>query len=100
MTGMDAPNPSALPTFASRTPLHIGAISLKVRDLEALVAFYRDALGLSVVRTGEDGAALGAGGVPFVRLEADAPQTSCTHFRRIFAAVKPYSCRSQAAILP
>ena len=69
MTGMDAPNPSALPTLASRTPLHIGAISLKVRDLEALVAFYRDALGLSVVRTGEDGAALGAGGVPFVRLE-------------------------------
>jgi len=69
MTGMDAPNPSALPTFASRTPVHIGAITLKVRDLEALVAFYRDALGLSVVRTGEDGAALGAGGVPFVRLE-------------------------------
>ena len=69
MTGMDAPNPSALPTFASRTPLHIGAISLKVRDLEALVAFYRDALGLSVVETREHGAALGAGGVPFVCLE-------------------------------
>ena len=29
---MDAPNPSALPTFASRTPLHIGAIGLKVRE--------------------------------------------------------------------
>jgi catechol 2,3-dioxygenase len=69
MTCMDAPNPSAQPTFASRTPLHIGAISLKVRDLEALVAFYRDALGLSVIAKDEHGAALGAGGVPFVRLE-------------------------------
>jgi catechol 2,3-dioxygenase len=66
---MDAPNPSALPTFASRTPLHIGAISLKVRNFEALVAFYRDALGLSVLNDNGHGAALGAGGVPFVHLK-------------------------------
>ena len=36
---MDAPNPSATPTFASRTPLHVGAIGLKVRDLDRLTAF-------------------------------------------------------------
>ena len=46
---MDAPNPSATPTFASRTPLHIGAVGLKVRDLDRLTAFYRDVLGLSVL---------------------------------------------------
>src|SRR5215470_11448264 len=66
---MDAPNPSATPTFASRTPLHIGAIALKVRDLDALTSFYRDALGLAVVSRGKGGATLGAGGVPFVHLE-------------------------------
>jgi len=68
---MDAPNPSATPTFASRTPLRIGAIALKVRDLERLTAFYRDVLGLAVLDRGADAASLGAGGVPFVHLEHD-----------------------------
>ena len=50
---MDAPHPSATPTFASRTPLHIGAIGLVARDLERLTNFYRDLLGLTVLeRTG------------------------------------------------
>ena len=66
---MDAPNPSATPTFASRTPLHIGAVSLKTRNLEALAAFYGEALGLSVMRREDRGATLGAGGVPLVELE-------------------------------
>jgi catechol 2,3-dioxygenase len=66
---MDAPNPSATPTFASRTPLHVGAVALKVRDLGLLAAYYQHVLGLAVLdRTGE-GATLGAGGVPFVHLE-------------------------------
>jgi catechol 2,3-dioxygenase len=71
---MDAPNPSATPTFASRTPLHVGAVALAVRDLGRLTGFYSDALGLSVLAQGKDGATLGAGGVPFVHLEhrADA----------------------------
>jgi catechol 2,3-dioxygenase len=66
---MDAPNPSAIPTFASRTPLHIGAIGLKVRDLDRLANFYRDVLGLAVIDRANDGTALGAGVVPFVQLE-------------------------------
>ena len=66
---MDAPNPSATPTFASRTPLHIGVIGLKVRDLDRLTGFYRDVLGLSVLDRSKDGAALGAGGVPLVHIE-------------------------------
>src|SRR2546430_2456859 len=66
---MDAPNPSAIPTFASPTPLHIGAIGLKVRDLDRLTNFYRDVLGLAVIDRANDSTALGAGGVPFVHLE-------------------------------
>ena len=55
---MDAPNPSATPTFASRTPLHIGAIGLIARDLDRLTDFYRDLLGLTVLeRNGQAGAA-------------------------------------------
>ena len=66
---MDAPNPSATPTFASRTPLRIGAIGLKVRDLARLTGFYRDVLGLAVLEHGDDRATLGTGGVPLVELE-------------------------------
>jgi catechol 2,3-dioxygenase len=66
---MDAPNPSALPTFASRTPLHIGAIGLKVRDLGRLTAYYRNAIGLVVLNQRNDGATLGAGSVPLLHLE-------------------------------
>jgi catechol 2,3-dioxygenase len=66
---MDAPNPSATPTFASRTPLHIGAIGLKVRDLAGLTGFYRDALGLAVLEQGNERATLGVGGAPLVELE-------------------------------
>jgi catechol 2,3-dioxygenase len=69
IAGMDAPNPSASPTFASRTPLHIGAVALTVRDLDRVSAFYRDAIGLSVLDRGSAGATLGAGGVPLVELE-------------------------------
>ena len=65
---MDAPNPSAIPTFASRTPLHIGAIGLAARDLDRLTTFYRDVLGLSVLDRGGDSATLGAGGVAVVHL--------------------------------
>jgi catechol 2,3-dioxygenase len=65
---MDAPNPSATPTFASRTPLHIGAVALAVRDPDRLVAFYRDVIGFAVLDRGTDTATLGAGGVPIVHL--------------------------------
>jgi catechol 2,3-dioxygenase len=66
---MDAPNPSALPTFASRTPLRIGAVGLAVRDLDKLTRFYQGLLGLTVQeRTGKV-ARLGTGGVTLLELE-------------------------------
>ena len=66
---MDVANPSAAPTFASRTPLHIGAVGLKVRDLDRLTAFYRGALGLCVLASNENHVTMGAGGVSLVHLE-------------------------------
>jgi catechol 2,3-dioxygenase len=66
---MDAPNPSASPTFANKTPLHIGSVGLAVRDLDRMVAYYRDAIGLSVLERSDNGARLGAGDVTLVELE-------------------------------
>jgi catechol 2,3-dioxygenase len=66
---MDAPNPSALPTFANRTPLRIGTVGLVARDLDLLTNYYRDLLGLTVTeRTGKV-ARLGIGGVTLIEIE-------------------------------
>jgi catechol 2,3-dioxygenase len=66
---MDAPTPSATPTFASRTPLHIGAIGLVARDLDRLTNFYRDLLGLTVQDRSDRAANLGTGGVTLIEIE-------------------------------
>jgi len=65
---MDAPNPSAMPTAASRAPLHIGAVGMVVRDLDRLTAYYRDMLGLTVHEQTRGTAKLGAGGVTLLEL--------------------------------
>ncbi|KRE22174.1 hypothetical protein ASE66_27420 [Bosea sp. Root483D1] len=57
-------------------PVHIGAVSLRVRDLAGLTAFYRDAIGLSVIEQDTDHAVLGAAGEPLVKLEAGAQHPS------------------------
>jgi catechol 2,3-dioxygenase len=65
---MDATNPSASPTFASRTPLHIGTVGLTVRDLGRLTAYYRDMLGLTLLERTKDTARLGTAGVALLEL--------------------------------
>ena len=65
---MDAPNPSAIPTAASRTPVHIGAVGMIVRDLDRLTAYYRDLLGLTVQERTPAAAILGVDGVPLLEL--------------------------------
>ncbi|RXT53823.1 hypothetical protein B6S44_15720 [Bosea sp. Tri-44] len=57
-------------------PVHIGAVSLRVRDLPGLTAFYRDAIGLSVLSQDAERAVLGAGDEPLVKLEAGAQHPS------------------------
>jgi catechol 2,3-dioxygenase len=66
---MDASDASARPTFASRTPVHIGAVGLIVRDLDRVAAFYRETIGLAELERSETRARLGAGGVALVALE-------------------------------
>jgi catechol 2,3-dioxygenase len=48
--------------------MRIGGAGLVVRDLAACLAFYRDAIGLSVLSADAAGAVLGAGGVGFLEL--------------------------------
>src|SRR5881227_2279236 len=67
---MDAPNPSATVTFANRTPLRIGAVGLKARDLSRLADFYHQAIGLDLLDRDTKIARLGAGGVTLLELEA------------------------------
>ncbi len=79
---MDAPNPSSHVTFANRTPLRIGAVGLKARDLPRLTDFYAQAIGLHVLDKDAKSARLGAGGVTLLELEAapgalpDDPRTA------------------------
>jgi catechol 2,3-dioxygenase len=65
---MEAPNPSAIPTAASRAPVHIGGVGMMVRDLDRLTAYYRDVLGLTVQERTREVAILGVGGVALLEL--------------------------------
>ena len=65
---MDATNPSAIPTSASRAPIHIGAVGMVARDLERLTAYYRDLLGLTVQERTPHRATLGTSGVALLEL--------------------------------
>jgi catechol 2,3-dioxygenase len=65
---MDAPNPSAIPTAASRAPLHIGCVNIVVRDLNRMTAYYRDLLGLAVQEQTPKSVKLGTGGVTLLEL--------------------------------
>src|SRR5262245_57171304 len=66
---MDAPNPSATPTFANRTPLHIGAVGLTARKLELLTGYYQNLLGLTVQERTSRAAKLGVNGVTLLEIE-------------------------------
>ena len=57
------------PTFANRTPMRVGMVTLRVRDLDKVAYYYRDAIGLTVMTRTATGARLGAGGVPLLDLE-------------------------------
>jgi catechol-2,3-dioxygenase len=79
---MDVANPSATPTFASRTPLHIGAVGLVTRDLDRLTSYYRNLLGLTVIERSGTLARLGVGGVTLI----ESPT-----IRRRPASITPHS---------
>ena len=57
------------PTFANRTPMRIGMVTLRVRDLDKVADYYRDAIGLTVMQRSATSARLGSGGVALLDLE-------------------------------
>jgi catechol 2,3-dioxygenase len=56
------------PTFANQTPMRIGMVTLRVRNLDLVADYYRDAIGLTIMQRTATGARLGAGGVPLLDL--------------------------------
>src|SRR3954465_12913927 len=58
------------PTFASRTPMRIGMVTIRVRKLDTVADYYRDVLGLAVMERSATGAVLGASGVKLLALKA------------------------------
>jgi catechol 2,3-dioxygenase len=74
MLAVDTANPSKLEALDA--PYHIGAVALRVTDLAGLTAFYRDAIGLAVIREEPGLALLGVDGEVLVRLEQGATRPS------------------------
>ena len=48
------------PTFANRTPMRVGMVTLRVRDLDKVADYYRDAIGLTVMTRTATGCPLSA----------------------------------------
>lgn len=61
---------SPLATFDHATPISCAEVTLRVKDLDAMVAFYRTTLGLKVLERSATHGALGAGGTVLLRLIA------------------------------
>ncbi|WP_235897458.1 VOC family protein [Neoaquamicrobium microcysteis] len=55
----------------SAAPMRIGGVTLKVRDLDKVLDFYRDTLGLAVLDKEERRAVLGTDSTPLLVLEGD-----------------------------
>lgn len=83
------PAPAPAPGFANATPVRVGAVGLRVRDIERVSAFYRSVLGLGVISASADGVVLGAGGRALLWLEprpggALEPRTAAGLFHTAF----------------
>jgi catechol 2,3-dioxygenase len=59
---------------AHDAPVFIGAVTLRAHDLPTLAAYYRDAIGLRMIRQDAASADLGVGARVLLRLEAGAAQ--------------------------
>ncbi|MFC0219528.1 VOC family protein [Pseudochelatococcus lubricantis] len=66
---------SAGPGFANGTPVSIGAAALRVLRRDTMTAFYRDAIGLSLLAEADGRSVLGVDGIPLLTL-IDAPDAS------------------------
>ncbi|MDN4988002.1 VOC family protein [Bradyrhizobium arachidis] len=58
------------PTYASRTPMRVGMVTLRVRNLGKVADYYRDVIGLTVMARSASAAKLGTAGITLLALEA------------------------------
>lgn len=70
--GSPAASAAARPGFANGTPVSVGAAALRVLRRDTMTAFYRDAIGLSLLAEADDRSVLGVDGIPLLTL-VEAP---------------------------
>lgn len=58
------------PTYASRTPMRVGMVTLRVKNLDKVADYYRDVIGLTVMERSGIAARLGISGITLLVLEA------------------------------
>lgn len=58
------------PTYASRTPMRVGMVTLRVKNLDKVANYYRDVIGLTVMERSTSAAKLGTAGIALLVLEA------------------------------
>ncbi len=58
------------PTYASRTPMQVGMVTLRVKNLDTIADYYRDVIGLTVMERSGIAARLGTSGITLLVLEA------------------------------
>src|SRR3954469_14808317 len=58
------------PTYASRTPMRVGMVTLRVKNLDKVADYYRDVIGLTVMERSATAARLGTAGITLLVLEA------------------------------
>lgn len=73
--GSTAPAAAAAVPFAVTAPVSVGEAALRVRNLDAMIAYYRDAIGLRVIERDANSARMGSGGAVLLHLVA-APKAS------------------------
>ncbi|MFT4120448.1 VOC family protein [Bradyrhizobium sp.] len=64
------------PTYASRTPMRVGMVTLRVKNLDVVADYYRDVIGLAVMERSATAAKLGTGGGVLLALEARPEATA------------------------
>jgi catechol 2,3-dioxygenase len=52
------------------SPMHIGSVTLRARDMAGLAAFYESEIGLDRIAALPDRVSLGSGGVPYLHIDA------------------------------
>ena len=87
-TMMSAAEDAAGASVLGRSAMRIDHVAIAVRDLEAAIAYYRDVLGFTLNErrqisgriSGMDSAVLEAGGVKFVLVQGDSPESNVSRY--------------------